>query len=73
MDVKRILYVHLCIMVERLITEKGKVSEDIGEEFLMCREDFADSVKKAFSVVEDKYNVHINGYEMQMIYNIIEN
>ena len=57
----------------RLITEKGKVSEDIGEEFLMCREDFADSVKKAFSVVEDKYNVHINGYEMQMIYNIIEN
>lgn len=72
-DQKKMLYIHMCVMVERLILEKGKIAEEDVTHELKCRESFIKNLKESFSVIENKYNVSLNDREILMIYYLIEN
>lgn len=72
MDLKKMLYIHMCVMVERLMLEKGLLPEGETTQILKCRESFQKNLKDSFSVIEDKYHVSINDLEVQMIYNLVE-
>lgn len=72
MDLKKMLYIHMCVMVERLMLEKGQLSEEESTQVFKCRESFQKNLKDSFSVIEDKYNVSINDLEVQMVYNLVE-
>lgn len=72
-DQKKMLYIHMCVMVERLILEKGRLSEEDLTHDLKCRESFVKNLKESFSVIQNKYNVSLNDREILMIYYLIEN
>lgn len=72
-DLKKMLYIHICVMVERLILEKGQLSESNPTQSLKCRESFVKNLKESFSVLEAQYNVSINDMEIHMIYSLIKN
>ncbi len=72
-DLKKMLYIHICVMVERLILEKGQLSESNPTQSLKCRESFIKNLKESFSVIEAQYNVSINHMEIHMIYSLIKN
>jgi sigma-54 dependent transcriptional regulator of gfr operon len=59
-DQKKMLYIHMCVMVERLILEKGRLPQEDMTDDLKCRESFIKNLKESFSVIENKYNVSLN-------------
>lgn len=69
----KMLYIHMCVMVERLILEKGRLSEEDMTHDQKCRESFVKNLKESFSVIENKYNVSLNDREILMIYYLTEN
>lgn len=73
MDLKKMLYIHMCVMVERLILEKGQLPEEELTQKIKCRQSFVKNIKESFSVIEYKYNVSINDREILMIYYLTEN
>ena len=72
-DQKKMLYIHMCVMVERLILEKGRLPQEDMTDDLKCRESFIKNLKESFSVIENKYNVSLNDREILMIYYLTEN
>ena len=72
-DQKKMLYIHMCVMVERLILEKGRLPQEDMTDDLECRESFIKNLKESFSVIENKYNVSLNEREILMIYYLTEN
>lgn len=71
-DLRKMLYIHISIMVERLILEKGVAISSEDETFRKCHKDFVDKLKKSLSVIESKYNVSVNMREIRMIYDLIK-
>lgn len=71
-DLKKMLYIHICVMVERLILEKGQFFHNSTTQSLKCRKNFVKNLKESFSGIEDTYNVSVNDVEIQMIYNLVE-
>ena len=71
-DLKKMLYIHMCVMVERLMLEKGQIPDNHLTQELKCRKSFVKNLKESFSVIESKYHVSINDIEIQMIYNLAE-
>ena len=69
----KMLYIHMCVMVERLILEKGRLPQEDMTDDLKCRESFIKNLKESFSVIENKYNVSLNDREILMIYYLTEN
>ena len=69
----KMLYIHMCVMVERLILEKGRLTEEDMTHDQKCRESFVKNLKESFSVIENKYNVSLNDREILMIYYLTEN
>lgn len=70
-DLKKMLYIHICIMVERLILEKGRLPLEDESTFEKCQKDFIKNAKNSLSVIESKYNVSVNLRELKLIYNLI--
>lgn len=70
-DLKKMLYIHICIMVERLILEKGRLPQGDESVFEKCHPDFIKSAKNSLSVIESKYNVSVNLRELKLIYELI--
>nr|WP_300325290.1 sigma 54-interacting transcriptional regulator [uncultured Anaerostipes sp.] len=71
-DLKRMLYIHICIMIERLMLEKTPLAITDEGNFKKCHSKFISCVKKSLSVIEDKYNVSVNIREIKLIYNLLE-
>ena len=70
-DLKKMLYIHISIMVERLILEKGRLPLEDGSQFAKCHSEFILNSKNSFSVIESKYNVSVNQKELKLIYELI--
>lgn len=67
------LYVHICCLIERLVTRREiEVYTDI-EDFAQKEASFIACVKEAFSVVEEYYGVKIPEEEIGYIFNYVEN
>ncbi|MDY2726828.1 MAG: sigma 54-interacting transcriptional regulator [Anaerostipes faecalis] len=70
-DLKQLLYMHIGIMVERLIQERGNVSKNSFEEFAMCHSNFYEIAKRCLFVIEERYHVSVNTREIKLIYDMI--
>lgn len=65
------LYVHISCLVERLIRQ-APIKEYIKlDEFVQCQKVMINNIKKAFSGLEEIYNVKINMAEVGYIYDIL--
>jgi len=67
------LYIHICCMIERLMTDKQTVYYDESEEFEKRNQDFIKMVKECFEAVESYYGVTIPVPEIGYLYEYIHN
>lgn len=72
-DLKISLYIHLSVMIERLIMKEGIVSYSNSDEFSKCNKKFIAMIQKSFSVILNKYKIELPIGEIEIIYQIIEN
>lgn len=70
-DKKLALYVHMSCLVERLIRQAPIENYTNIEEFEQCQKEMIYSIKEAFSVIENIYNVKINIAEIGYIYDYL--
>jgi len=70
-DKKVALYVHVSCMVERLIRQAPIENYPNIEEFKQCQKEMIILIRKAFSVIEDIYNVKMNVAEIGYIYDYL--
>lgn len=68
---KLALYVHISCLVERLIRKAPIKQYQNLDEFVQCQKVMINNIKKAFSALEDIYNVKINMVEIGYIYDIL--
>ncbi|MEW8997494.1 MAG: sigma 54-interacting transcriptional regulator [Thermoanaerobacter sp.] len=71
-DLKISLYIHVSVMVERLVMKEPITSYSNLEEFEQCHRQFIDFVKASFSVIEETYKVEIPTAEIGFIYDLIK-
>lgn len=70
-NIKAMLYVHLSLLIERLVIGDNVDNDNDYIEFSNCNEKFVKCVKNSFSVIEKQYNISINITEIYFIYEII--
>lgn len=70
-NIKAMLYVHLSLLIERLVIGDNVDNDNDYIEFSKCNEKFVKCVKNSFSVIEKQYNISINITEIYFIYEII--
>ena len=70
-DLKQLLYMHIGVMVERLMQEKGKKSQNQMIEFYHKHKKFCEMSKKCFQTIEKRYHIKVNTREVRLIYQII--
>ena len=70
-DLKISLYIHVSVMIERLVMKEPITSYTDLEEFEQCHGQFINFVKSAFSVIEETYKVDIPTAEIGFIYDLI--
>lgn len=70
-DLKQLLYMHIGIMVERLMREKDYVSKNAFEEFGKRHKKFCEMAKRSLSVIEGRYYVSVNLREIKLIYDMV--
>lgn len=71
-DLRMILYIHISIMIERLILKQGLVSLETQEEYKKHNMSFVELVEKAFSITLKEYNLELTIKEIEIIQGIIE-
>lgn len=70
-DKKVTLYIHISCLVERLIRKAPIENYNNLDTFMQCQENMINNIKKAFSGIEETYNVKINVEEIGYVYDII--
>lgn len=70
-NIKAMLYVHLSLLIERLVIGDNVDNDNDYIEFSKCNKKFVKCVKNSFSVIEKQYNISINITEIYFIYEII--
>lgn len=66
------IYIHVCILIERLVTKTGVIRNDSAtEEFVKNHQDFIKDIKASFKTIEKHYNITIPDSEMKYIYSFI--
>lgn len=72
-DLRISLSIHICCLIERLIIKDPITTYNKLEDFQKCHIHFIELTKKAFSVIEQFYNVDIPMSEIGFIYDSITN
>lgn len=70
-DKKVTLYIHISCLIERLIRKVPIENYNNLDTFVQCQENMINNIKKAFSGIEETYNVKINVEEIGYVYDII--
>jgi transcriptional regulator with AAA-type ATPase domain/transcriptional regulatory protein LevR len=71
--VKLNLYMHIAFMVERLITTKDSSARDnVSVQLSEKEQEFIAITKEIFHDIETKYNIHVNGYELSLLYELLK-
>ena len=66
------IYIHVCILVERLVTKNGVIRNDSATgEFVKDHQDFIKDIRSSFKSIEKHYNITIPDSEMKYIYSFI--
>lgn len=66
------IYIHICFMVERLITKEPISSNHDGKEFELKNKNFINIAKKSFRNLCNHYGVELTTAEIQYLYEYIE-
>lgn len=66
------IYIHICFMVERLITKEPISNNSDGKEFELKHKDFINIAKKSFRNLCSHYGVELTTAEIQYLYEYIE-
>ena len=66
------LYVHICCLVERLVTRQA-ITSFVDIDFERNHQDFIHALKSAMKDVEKFYNVEIPVEEIEYIYEYVKN
>lgn len=67
------LYVHICCLIERLVTQNGIQDYQDTNKFIENHRKFIENVKEAFNQVELFYGIEINVEEIGYIHDYISN
>lgn len=67
------LYVHICCMIERLLTDRAGVTYEGIENFVKEQQEFIQMVKECFKKVEEYYGIEIPESEVAYVYEYIYN
>ncbi|MFT8311973.1 MAG: sigma 54-interacting transcriptional regulator [Sporolactobacillus sp.] len=71
--VKLNLYMHIALMVERLITTKdSSVRDNVSVQLSNKEQEFIAITKEIFHDMETKYNIRVNGYELSLLYELLK-
>ena len=70
-DKKVTLYIHISCLVERLIRQVPIENYNNLDQLMQCQENMINNIKRAFSGIEETYNVKINVEEIGYVYDII--
>lgn len=69
---KKVILMHISIMIERLILENGRYNQaECKKELPKCNEKNWNSLKKQVSVIEKQYNILVNPREMNLLADLI--
>lgn len=71
-ELRMLLYIHISIMIERLILKQGLVSQKDEEDYIKSNKKIIDIIKKSFSVTVKEYNLELTIREIELIQGIIE-
>lgn len=66
------IYIHICFMVERLVTKEPISSNSDDEEFELIHKDFINVAKKCFRSLCSHYGINLTTEEIQYLYEYIE-
>lgn len=67
------LYMHIALMIERMMVSSRKNEEDIVfEEKDSAKREFYSVSKNVFHMIEGKYNIHIDEYELSLMYELLK-
>lgn len=66
------LYMHISVMIERLMIGEGVSTEELGN-LTDIQQEFVDITKNAFYSVEQKYHINLPMSEIILLYEIIRN
>lgn len=72
MDLKMVLYIHISVMIERLMLKQGLVSQKDEDSYLKSNKKFAQITEKVFSVIEKEYKIELTVKEIEILQGIIE-
>ena len=63
------IYIHVCVLVERLVTKTSLIKNDQAtEQFAKDHQDFIQDIRVSFKNIETHYNIVIPDSEMKYIY-----
>lgn len=66
------IYIHLCVLVERLVTKSGVIKNDgATEEFVSTHAAFVKDVHESFKNIREYYRISIPDSEMKYIYSFM--
>ncbi|MFX3616135.1 MAG: sigma 54-interacting transcriptional regulator [Sporolactobacillus sp.] len=71
--IKLNLYMHIALMVERLITTRGHLPKEQAAPQTTPKEmEFTAITREIFHEIELKYNIEVNGYELSLLYELMK-
>lgn len=70
--VKLNLYMHIALMMERLVLSHAGDAEEADSNFASLHSEFYATSRSVFRPMEIKYNIHVNQYELSLIYEILQ-
>lgn len=66
------LYMHIALMLERLMLKKDDASEIKSKAITSNEKEFYQVAKKIFHPIEVKYNITVNDYELSLIFELFK-
>lgn len=68
------LYMHIALMIERMLVSSRKNNETEGNKFFLEEEkkEFYSVSKNVFHAIETKYNIIIDDYELSLMYELLK-
>ncbi len=72
LDVRMLLYIHISIMIERLILNQGMVFEEDDSSYVKKNKKIIEAIEDSFEDTAKEYNLYLTTKEIQIVQEIIE-
>lgn len=72
LDLRMLLYIHISIMIERLILNQGMVFEEDDSSYVKKNKKIIEAIEDSFEDTAKEYNLYLTTKEIQIVQEIIE-